>query len=193
MPWADFVHWLSDLDGDKPLYWMTGKAGSGKSTPMRYLYKNTLTERYLGQWAGTKPLITASCFFWNPGAEPQKSQIGLLRTLLFELLQQVPAFIKLVNPWRWQSYEFGSSALVPWATRELKDGFQSFLEETEDSVQICFSANGLDKFKRDDTVRTEIITFFKSASCHPCVTVCASSRPWLIFENTFKSRPLPLI
>ena len=64
---------------------------------MRYLYNHTLMEHYHGQWAGTKPLITASCFFWTPGAELQKSQIGLLRTLLVELLQQVPAFIKSIR------------------------------------------------------------------------------------------------
>ena len=193
VPWADFVHWLSSLEGDKPLYWMTGKPGSGKSTLMRYLYNHTLTKRYLGQWAGTKHLIIASCFFWNPGADLQKSHIGLLRTLLFELLQQVPALIKSVNPWRWQSYELGSSALVPWTLRELKEGFQNLLEETEDSVKVCLFVDGLDEFEGDDTARTEIITLFKTASCHPHVKVCVSSRPWPIFEDAFKSRPSLLL
>lgn len=193
MPWADFVHWLSNCDGGKPLYWLTGKPGSGKSTLMRYLYNHTLTKHYLGQWAGTKPLITASCFFWNPGADLQKSQVGLLRTLLFELLQQIPALIKSVNPWRWQSYELGSSKLVPWTIRELKDGFQNFLEETQDSVKVCLFVDGLDEFEGDDTARNEIITLFKSASFYPNVKVCVSSRPWLIFEDAFKSRPSLLL
>ena len=186
-------HRLSSLDGDKPLYWMTGKAGSGKSTLMKYLYNHTLTKHYLLQWAGTKSLITASCFFWNLGADLQKSQIRLLRTLLFELLQKFPAFIKSVNPWRWQSYELGLSASVPWTIRELKDKSQTFLKKTKASVKVSLFLDVLDEFEGDDTARTETVALFKTASCHPHVKIYITSRPWLIFEDAFKIRPSRLL
>ena len=131
--------------------------------------------------------------FLETWSRPAEAHIGLLRTLLFELLQQVPALIKSVNLWRWQSYELGSSALVPWTLREPKEGFQNLLEETEDSVKVCLFVDGLDEFEGDDTARTEIITLFKTASCHPHVKVCVSSRPWPIFEDAFKSRPSLLL
>ena len=36
VPWANFVKYLTSGGGTKSVYWMNGKAGSGKSTLMRY-------------------------------------------------------------------------------------------------------------------------------------------------------------
>jgi myo-inositol catabolism protein IolC len=38
------------------------------------------------RWAGDKILITASFYFWNSGTELQKSQVGLLQSILHEAL-----------------------------------------------------------------------------------------------------------
>ncbi|KAH6662031.1 hypothetical protein B0J14DRAFT_457035, partial [Halenospora varia] len=47
-PWSNFVEWLQT---DGQLYWINGRAGSGKSTLMRYIYENKIT-RHLTDWAG---------------------------------------------------------------------------------------------------------------------------------------------
>jgi len=39
-PWPSFTKWLKDGSG---LYWITSKAGSGKSTLMKYIYKDRRT------------------------------------------------------------------------------------------------------------------------------------------------------
>jgi len=39
-PWTDLSHWL---ESNRSLYWITGKAGSGKSTLMKYLYNDERT------------------------------------------------------------------------------------------------------------------------------------------------------
>lgn len=43
--WSDFKDWLKDEDGS--VYWISGKAGSGKSTLMKYLYDNNRTRGLL--------------------------------------------------------------------------------------------------------------------------------------------------
>lgn len=48
-PWSGFVDWLRQGDG---IYWINGKAESGKSTLMRYIYDNDRTKQELREWAG---------------------------------------------------------------------------------------------------------------------------------------------
>lgn len=109
--WADFPDWLENGNG---LYWITGKAGSGKSTLIKYLYKDTSTRKLLTSWARDLPLITAEFYFWNSGTNEQKSQEGLLRTLLYQVLWSRPEIIPQILPKRWQSHELYGNDLHPW-------------------------------------------------------------------------------
>lgn len=49
---------------------------------MKHLYRHEDSLAALRTCAGGKQLVTASYFFWYAGAEMQKSQQGLLQTLL---------------------------------------------------------------------------------------------------------------
>lgn len=69
-------------------YWISGKAGSGKSTLMKYLRQDPRFMESLNVWAGDDGLVIADFYFWNSGAEIQKSQEGLLRSLLWQVLNQ---------------------------------------------------------------------------------------------------------
>ncbi|KAL9115631.1 MAG: hypothetical protein Q9187_007214, partial [Circinaria calcarea] len=164
---------------------MTGKAGSGKSTLMRYLYDDQRTKNYLRNWANPSKLVIASCFFWNPGTPMQRSLTGLLLSLLYELLSQCPEWMRAVFPWRWQSYELGILDPGPYTNTELLDAFRKLVHEAAASSKVCFFIDGLDEFEGDDTARTEIVDLFKEISDSPDVKVCVSSRPWLIFEDSF--------
>lgn len=59
---TSFVPWLENESG---IYWINGKAGSGKSTLMKYLVTHQQTMNMLKVWAGTKKIVTASFYFWN--------------------------------------------------------------------------------------------------------------------------------
>ena len=96
--WSNFAHWLTQGDG---LYWIQGKAGSGKSTLMKYICDNSRTKSYLKEWAGDLPCYTAEFFLWNSGLKLQRSQSGLLRSILWETLRQVPLLIPVVLPQQW--------------------------------------------------------------------------------------------
>jgi hypothetical protein len=91
-----FVDWLKGEDG---VYWVSGKPGSGKSTLLKFVADHEQTSRYLGEWAGSKRLITANFYFWNAATHrSQKSQQGLLRTILYQILRQCPELIQVAYP-----------------------------------------------------------------------------------------------
>jgi hypothetical protein len=91
--------WLRS--GDK-IYWIGGKAGSGKFTLMKFLCDHPRTKQELCEWAGQKQVVMASFFFWITGNEIQKSQNGLFQSLLFEILRQCPSMIKTLCKSRWE-------------------------------------------------------------------------------------------
>jgi hypothetical protein len=97
-PWSNFSRWLEEGSG---IYWINGKAASGKSTLMRFIYENRRTHDLLKIWAGSEPVRTGVFYFWNSGTTQQRSQSGLLRALLYEVLQQQRALIPVIFPLIW--------------------------------------------------------------------------------------------
>lgn len=79
--WNSFGGWLRS---DESVYWISGKVGSGKSSLIWQLIDNRSTEAFLQQWRTDARVLSA--FIWNTGLDLQKSQIGLLATLLQRLL-----------------------------------------------------------------------------------------------------------
>lgn len=90
-----FVQWLEHGTG---IYWVAGKPGSGKSTLLKYIHENPQTLELLRPWANPLKLVLAKHFFWNSGDHLQKSQEGLLRSLLFDILRTCPDLIPMVCP-----------------------------------------------------------------------------------------------
>ncbi len=81
---TSYLDWLRS---DQPLYWISGLAGSGKSTIMKYIWEHSKTVAALREQNGGTYVTTASFFFWNQGTKMQKSQRGLLQSLLFQILR----------------------------------------------------------------------------------------------------------
>ena len=192
-PWTNFVPWLRSAEDHISLYWVTGKAGSGKSTLMRYLCDDEHTQQHLHSWAGPFPLICGKSFFWNPGSPIQRSLRGLLQTLLHQVLSQERDLIKVALPWHWQAYELDPGSLGPWVNRELIDAFRKLIDQTQDRAKIFLLIDGLDEFEGDDAARSEVVTLFQLIAGYRHVKVCISSRPWLIFEDAFRGQPSLLL
>ncbi|KAF2728785.1 hypothetical protein EJ04DRAFT_87882 [Polyplosphaeria fusca] len=88
--WDDFVGWLQD---DRPIYWINGKPGSGKSTLMRFLIHYGRTREIL-EHRNPSMKISAT-FIWAAGSPMQRSLKGLLCALLHALiLRATPSFIQ---------------------------------------------------------------------------------------------------
>lgn len=96
--WGNFGDWLQAGTG---IYWINGKAGSGKSTLMKYIVNHDWTPSLLQDWAGDSKLCICRFFFWNSGSQQQRSQAGLLRSLLYDILSRHPELIPTVLPAQW--------------------------------------------------------------------------------------------
>lgn len=176
-----FVDWLQ---GDENLFWITGKPGSGKSTLVKYLYDDPRTLEHLQKWIWPGKLVRAGFFFWNSGTAMQMSRDGLFRTLLYNSLQDNPVDIPQHFPDRWTYCKLFDTDLRPWSTSELQKAFQSLV--SVDSTKFFLMIDGLDEF---DGNSKELADWIIRVSRRPNVKLCVASRPWLAFEEAFKSLP----
>ncbi|KAK3688957.1 small s protein [Podospora appendiculata] len=60
-----FMEWISAGNG---LFWVSGRAGTGKSSLMRFLEDDPRTLPVFQTWAGERPLVLATFYFWNSEA-----------------------------------------------------------------------------------------------------------------------------
>ncbi|KAI0386886.1 hypothetical protein F5Y04DRAFT_288693 [Hypomontagnella monticulosa] len=191
--WSSFKDWLAYGTG---IYWITGKAGSGKSTLMKMLCQDMRTTALLESWSGSTPIVTASFYFWNSGTELQMSQEGLLRSLLHQGLSKRFALnTKSSSSSKWGAFSLSvgitSSVTLPvdeplpW--EQLTQGLRFLVEEDEESlVNYVFFIDGLDEYSGEPS---KLISLLQLLASYPNVKICTSSRPWIVFEDSFKQQP----
>jgi hypothetical protein len=189
LPWSNFSAWLKTGRG---VYWVSGKAGSGKSTFMKHIFDSERTRKYLESWAGDTPLCLATFFFWNSGLNEQKSQAGCLRALLFQNFSKYPDLIPLVLPELWTSLysesvrqgRINDNPSQAWTLKQLMGTFKVIVRQKSIPIKICFLIDGLDEFDGD---HDEMAILFKEITNSEDVKVCLSSRPWVVFEDLFSA------
>jgi hypothetical protein len=174
----EFAEWLRMKNG---IYWIMGKAGSGKSTLMKFICQDARTRKSLDTWAYGRNLVIAKYFFWNAGTKLQKSQEGLLRSLLFEILRQCPELISKTCSKRLE-FTFSHDEPAFWTRMELLDVFNQ-LKECSVPAKFCFFIDGLDEYDGDDL--DELIKVLQDLASLPNVKLCVSSRPWYSFRDAF--------
>jgi hypothetical protein len=184
--WSSFTSWLTFGDG---IYWINGKAGSGKSALMRYIYGHPKTQQELSEWAAPTGLSMAGFFFCNGGTKEQRSQLGLLRALLFEVLDSSPDLIPVVLPWVWaRRYSQALDPLTPQPPEKklslsnLMQAFTVLVQQTKVSLKLCLFIDGLDEYEGE---LEKIVTIFEGLSRSPNVKICVSSQPLLVFDDAF--------
>ncbi|KAI1323378.1 hypothetical protein F5Y16DRAFT_412669 [Xylariaceae sp. FL0255] len=150
------TYWLMS---NKPLFWVTGKPGSGKSTLMKYLSTDERLQRHLS----------------NSGTSLQMSRIGLIRSLLHQIISLCLGEIPRVFPDRWEYQELF----------ELSQGLLNLTSDQRKS--FFFLVDGLDEFDGDSQGLVDFL--FTLVSTRPNIKLCVSNRPWLVFEDAFRSRP----
>ena len=173
-----FVDWLRSQSG---IYWIMGKAGSGKSTLTKFICDHDQTKEELNVWAGQKRLVTAKYFFWNAGTPLQKSQEGLLQSLLFEVLRKCPELIPAVCS-KWPEFIPYQNEPDPWTRKDLLHTFSQLEKQTDVSAKFCFFIDGLDEYNGD---QYELIKVLQGLAVSPDIKLCLSSRPWQSFKDAF--------
>lgn len=183
--------WLQ-ADDMGPIYWITGKPGSGKSTLIEYLFHHKSAAQLLKSWSSERSICMAGFFFWTSGSREQRSQTGLLRSLLHQILADCPEYIAMIFPELWERLLHMSTKeriqlKIDWTVEELIKAFHLFVHEASKSMNICLFIDGLDEFEGDHDI---IISFFKDLSlgdARHCIKMCLSSRPWAVFERAFQN------
>ena len=186
-PWNNFVAWLENGEG---IYWISGKAGSGKSTLMNFLCQDERTKDGLERWSGRKDILMAKFFFWSAGTMMQKNFDGFLRSLLWQISRVFPDMDILpstIGPGlerkgRRTSYSHGSIGV--WTKRRLQETLHEAISKLENSCYLCFFIDGLDEFDDD---KDDLIDFVLNLVSNAGVKVCLSSRPDKEFQDAFGS------
>ncbi|KAF3808211.1 hypothetical protein GCG54_00006828 [Colletotrichum gloeosporioides] len=167
------------------LYWVTGKPGSGKSTLMKFLSDDARLQPQLEGWQKDIPVHIASFFFWNSGTMMQMSREGLLQSLLHQTIRNFPQDISKLFPERWEYQELFGYDSRRWSWSELSQAFTEMLSDK--TKALFFIVDGLDELDGDCSEMTSYL--LRAFSQGPHIKACVSSRPWLVFEDSFRRKP----
>lgn len=182
--WDDLSEWLrSGTD----VYWICGKAGSGKSTLMKYLHDNPGTRAPLNAWAGDLPLTVGSFFFWGLGTQEQKSLEGLSRAILYQVLEAESSYLPSALPRLWQEVRTNVfKEPKPPSTGELRAAFEFMTKNFQPKRRFCLFIDGLDEFQGNFH---DVIKLIRGLYSNPAIKVIVSSRPIAICYDAFSRVP----
>jgi hypothetical protein len=180
-----FLTWLKS---GGQIYHISGKAGSGKSTLMKFLCQHSRVQQELDSWAGDKKLVFAHFFFWNSGDKLQMSLEGLYRAILFETLKQYPELIPEIFPDQWDVLESEEAGFESTLFRfpKIKAVFNTLIgKRTFPKHRFCFFIDGLDEYEGDSLDHWKLAESLQNWADSEDIKVCVSSRPHTEFLDTF--------
>ena len=182
-PWHHFIDWLEKGHGT---YWISGKAGSGKSTLMNFICHDPRTDAALRIWSGIDEIFMPSFFFWSPGSQLQKSLAGLLRSLIYQIMERfpdmMPELAKSMGPSQHELHQ-----LPTWTEQRLRATLQRLLSVGLEKHHVCIFIDGLDEFQGDHDTLLDLIRNLRQATRVKC---CLSSRPYRPFKDELCSSPM---
>lgn len=210
---SPFRRWLSSPSHGKDIFWLSGKAGSGKSTLMKYLHSHAMLKELLKPWMAshkTSQIALAGFYFHERGkVDLQKSREGLIRSILLQLLAQVPSmkYVVLDPDDRKKLVQPSESTEFSWTWKQLRKALLCFMREKPQSLAIYIYADGLDEYLNTETLNQglrdddegstgqfisqkskghrEISESFLELAEFCNTKICLSSRPLTAFDDNF--------
>jgi hypothetical protein len=181
--WDDLSEWLTSGEG---IYWVSGKAGSGKSTLMKRLSRHPRTRELLSGWASGGSFNLVSFFFWNLGAPEQKTQEGLSRSLLHQILTRHPSLIREALPGMWKELKRTDKDVSLPSPTETRHAFRVLASKASELGKFCFLIDGLGEFSGD---YRNAIDFIKELTRNAGLKAIVSSRPIPDCVAAFEDNP----
>ncbi|CAG8958690.1 hypothetical protein HYFRA_00011532 [Hymenoscyphus fraxineus] len=193
-----FVQWLEHGNG---VFWINGKAGAGKSTLMKFLFNDPRTRRHLEVESSQDPLVLAGVFFHDRGTTLQKSQTGLLKSILHQIIGHTRELAAVTCGERYSSvyafYRKNPDKLVyeditnepmqhEWSRDELLRTFKKILQQNAFPIRLFLLIDGLDEYEGDKDELVDLLqNAVSSLGRNSRIKLCLSSRPWNIFQDAF--------
>ena len=186
--WDHFLDWIRGTEpGDDHIYWIYGKPGAGKSSIVGFLDDNLSPVTHMHPWVEKDQLLQASYYFWSAGdSDLQNSIAGMLRTILYKLLEQAPhAVPKTVNLRRWKSARLAGENIHSWTDGELRGMLEACITCVGEHNKILLLLDGLDEIKNVNDARDDLIQLIQTLASFPNIKICVSSRPETVFLDAF--------
>lgn len=158
--------WLAN---DASAFWISGKAGSGKSTLMAFLAEHQQTKSSLWTWGNGREVILLSFYFWRTGSEFQRSISGLLRSLLHQICATTLSVIDVII----ETLHLNMANVGAWTDTSLA---ATILVAVKASKSTCYCAfiDGLDEFSGDYIELLDLVFHLQDLDNFKC---CVASRP----------------
>ena len=155
---------------------------------MKFIAHHPLTNELLSMWANSGTVIKACHYFWSPGTDIQRSQEGLLRSLVYDILCQSPELIRWVCADRWLRVNSAKASMpMPWSISELQTTIHKIVKQTQLTIRfLIYFIDGLDEFCGDHLQLCESLTELSHCSG---IKLLVSSRPWNTFEDSLGKNP----
>ncbi|KIW72394.1 hypothetical protein PV04_00591 [Phialophora macrospora] len=167
--WDNFTDWLLS---SSTMYWIHGKAGSGKSTLMHFLSKHETMQELLDNWAKPQTAIILSWYFWNSGSQAQRSLKGALCALLYQFVSTQPGVA--TDFLRTDPHLSSRKSSADWSQADLINLVPKMFSAFKGRIAVFL--DGLDEFDRDEDVKA-LLDLLHSLTKSSSVKVCLSSRP----------------
>ncbi|KAE9365068.1 hypothetical protein N431DRAFT_549389 [Stipitochalara longipes BDJ] len=164
--------WLLRGDG---VFHVSGKAGSGKSTLMKFMLHHPSMIECLEQ------------------QKLQMSLDGLYRSILFGVLRKCPHLIPDVFPdqWRMMSPQAANMAFEKDLFRpiKIKEAFEMLMQKPihSEKFAFCFFIDGLDEYEADPFEHKVLARHLRDWSLRSNIKMCISSRPEIEFLDIFRN------
>ena len=177
---------LSFMEHDNGIFFISGKAGSGKSTLMKFLGDHDRVKALAESWAGDKTLVFAPFYFWNSGDRVQMSLEGFYRTVLFKILQKCPEMAATLFPQQFNAHHNDANFEGPFRIIELRSAMEALTKTAKfPSHRLCFFFDGMDEYEGDSLEHLHLARMFKSWASSSDIKIICSARPHEEFMKTF--------
>ncbi|KAI8711958.1 hypothetical protein NCS52_01460900 [Fusarium sp. LHS14.1] len=158
-----------------------------------FLAEHSETSSQLKLWQGDKKLLLATAFLWKAGAKKQRSMDGIVRSLLYAILDKyredlIPkAFPQHWSPNTWSPWTPAEDMEIPLDTDEIQSALEAIIGDKSSGYRYCFFLDGVDEFEDAEIRKRELAsTLLRWTSSNPeNVKICVSSREEPVFIDLF--------